>query len=175
MNEYSLENETLEAGEYIRTYGGKYVDVFDAKSEDFSIEAIAHSLSMQCRFMGHINEFYSIAQHSVMVCDLLPDEYKFEGLMHDASEAYLCDIPTPIKPRLSNYYEIEHELMVKLSRRYNFNYPLSKEVKKADYEALQFEWNNLVISKKYIDLGYKILSPKEAKFKFLEYYKKYRP
>ena len=173
--EYNVNNESLDAGGCIRTYGGNYIDIFDIDPSKFSIESIAHSLSMQCRFSGHTNEFYSVAQHCIMVCDLLPEEFKFEGLMHDASEAYICDIPSPIKPKLDNYKIIEDNLMKALSRKFGFNYPLSDDVKREDYHALFLEWNFLVTSNRWEEMGFELLSPKQAKEKFLEYYEKYKP
>ena len=94
-------NPKLYAGEgVIRTYTGKYINVFDPDPEMIDIEDIAHSLSNTCRWGGHCRKFYSVAQHSVMVVDWLPvsdSKLRLAGLMHDATEAYLTDLSKPIK------------------------------------------------------------------------------
>lgn len=84
-------------GDYIETYTGKAFYVLDPHYEDICIEDIAHSLSNMCRFAGHTKKFYSVAQHSVLVMSKLPTMYRLWGLLHDASEAYLVDLPRPIK------------------------------------------------------------------------------
>ncbi|HEX2868662.1 MAG TPA: hypothetical protein VHO03_16600 [Ignavibacteriales bacterium] len=89
---------------WIQTYTGKKFNVFDPDSDSICIEDIAHSLSLQCRFNGHCKEFYSVAEHCVRMVNEAHRVYKeytpqlgFMLLLHDASEAYLCDIPRPIK------------------------------------------------------------------------------
>lgn len=112
------------------------------------IEDIAHALSYQCRFGGHLPKFYSVAQHSLN-CSYLMDnkELKLAALLHDASEAYLLDIPRPIKQGLSNYKEIEDGLMKLIAEKFGFEYPLHSEVKKIDELMLQLEWDCLMLNK----------------------------
>src|SRR6266496_3875421 len=76
---------------------GKWFNVFNPKPEDVDIRDIAHALSNQCRFTGHTKEFYSVAQHSVLVSTFCAPEDAAWGLLHDASEAYLSDIASPVK------------------------------------------------------------------------------
>ncbi len=91
--------------QWIQTYTGKKFYPFNPRAEDIYIEDIAHALSLICRFGGHCREFYSVAQHSVLVSELVVDNRateKYDGLakyalLHDAAEAYLGDIPSPIK------------------------------------------------------------------------------
>jgi len=93
---------------WIRTYTGKRFDVFNIKLEDMCIEDIAHSLSMQCRYNGHVSEFYSVAQHCVIVSRLCAAKgLGLQGLLHDASEAYVGDVVGPIKQTLVNYIVVE--------------------------------------------------------------------
>lgn len=139
--------ERLDAGsKVIRTFSGMYINVFDPNPEDIIIEDIAHALSNQCRFGGHVKRFYSVAQHCVFCSDLASPRLRLQALLHDASEAYLVDIPSPIKSELCNYKEIEHNLMLVISKKFGFDFPMDDEVKEIDRYALEFEWNNLVIS-----------------------------
>ncbi len=94
----------VEPGPFIQTLSGRRVNPLDAAPEDIDPVDIANSLANLCRFGGHSRGFYSVAQHSVIVCDLLeqrgatPDEL-MAALLHDAAEAYLGDLPHPIKHR----------------------------------------------------------------------------
>lgn len=81
----------------MQTYSGKAFYPRDPRADEICIEDIAHALSMICRYNGHCLEFYSVAQHSVMVSNLCPPSQSLEGLMHDAAEAYLGDMIRPLK------------------------------------------------------------------------------
>lgn len=90
------------------THTGQMIDAFDLQPEQVRIEDIAHSLSMQCRFMGHCAYHYSVAQHSMLVADIIHERHLawnkphivLAGLLHDAHEAYTGDVSTPLKRRL---------------------------------------------------------------------------
>lgn len=113
----SNEFGTFSIADAIQITGGRFFLPMQPEHprNDFDIDYIAHSLALQCRWMGGTSNlatgepvFYSVAQHSCIVSDLTG---RFYGLMHDASEAYLCDIPRPLKPLLGGYYEYEAALM----------------------------------------------------------------
>jgi 5'-deoxynucleotidase YfbR-like HD superfamily hydrolase len=91
-------------GPYLQTVSGRRVNPFDPDPDQLDIGDIARALGNQCRFGGHCRVFYSVAQHSVIVAGLVEErggdvEDVFAALMHDASEAYLGDMPHPIKHR----------------------------------------------------------------------------
>ena len=97
---------------YLKTYMGNRVDPLDVKAEDITLEDIAHALSLMCRGNGQVVHFYSVGQH----CINCAKEAKARGwnerlqlgcLLHDAAEAYMSDLITPIKVHMPQYYDIE--------------------------------------------------------------------
>jgi uncharacterized protein len=91
-------------GPYLQTVSGRWVNPFDPDPEQLDAGDIARALANQCRFGGHSRAFYSVAQHSVIVSELVEErggdaEDAFAALMHDATEAYLGDMPHPLKHR----------------------------------------------------------------------------
>lgn len=97
----------------IQTYSGLLVDPLHLSIQDIRLEDIAHALSNLCRFTGHVRTFYSVAEHSVWVSRLVPEWAAKYALIHDASEAYLQDIPSPLKalPAFAKYRKIEQRAM----------------------------------------------------------------
>ena len=97
----------------LETFTGVVFNTVDPMPSDVRIEDIAHGLSLLCRFGGQCSTFYSVAQHSIRVADSLhhhPHPTPLLGLLHDAQEAYLCDLPRPIKAQLPDYSEMEHRI-----------------------------------------------------------------
>lgn len=129
----------------IRTYSGTIFEVLNIDIKQIHIRDIAHSLSLQCRFTGHTSTHLSIAQHSIWVSQHLPEELKLAGLLHDASEAYLVDIPSPLKPLLPQYLDIEENLMWAIYQKYGIPWHHLDLIKKADQEALQYEWDAYIV------------------------------
>ncbi len=163
--------ENLYTKNCIRTVSGIYVNVFDPKPEMFIIEDIVHALCNVPRFGGHLPEFYSVAQHSYMASILAEPEDAYEALMHDVSEAFIGDMPKPIKEHLSDYKLLENNLMTVLAEKFGFQYPISDRVKAIDRQLLEIEWECLMLGKTFaID----ILPPKHIKKLFLEMYHRLR-
>lgn len=132
---------------WILTSSGRQFWPLVPRVEDVCIEDIAHALSQMCRFAGHCREFYSVAQHSVIVSEIVHPRYALEGLLHDAPEAYLCDIPRPLKrqPEFDFYHEAENRLMWTI--RQAFSMPSSIEpggVNAADEKMLFTERRDLM-------------------------------
>lgn len=127
----------------IRINSGVLFDVFNPKAEDINIEDIAHALSKICRYGGHCPKFYSVAQHSVL-CSYMEGTPKeqMEFLLHDASEAYLMDLPRPIKRNIPEYRTIEDNLLKLIFDRFNLSFPLSERVHEVDDSLLAYEYDN---------------------------------
>ncbi len=130
----------MEAAHFFPTFSGKKIDYKDFKEEDVCIEDIAHSLSMICRFGGHIPRHYSVAEHSILVAQLVPDEFKLAALLHDATEAYVGDMVAPLK-RIENMRPYRYmEDMIGGFIESKFDVELEHEViHKADIQALYIE------------------------------------
>lgn len=125
--------------DYIETWSGLDLYLPDPDLESICIEDIAHALSKICRFAGHVDRFYSVAEHSINVSLIVPRELRLQALLHDATEAYICDIPTPFKRMIPEYKVLEDNLWEAISRKYGVDFELHKEVKWADRTLLLTE------------------------------------
>ncbi|MCL6745088.1 HD family hydrolase [Kosakonia sp. R1.Fl] len=130
---------------FIRTYTGKKFDYLTATTDDIDIEDIANALSKVCRFNGHLPEFYSVAQHSVLCSRIVPVENAFEALMHDAAEAYVQDIPAPLKALLPDYQRIEALVDEMIRQKFGLPREHTPVVKYADLTMLATERRDLDI------------------------------
>ncbi len=163
-----MKEENLYTPNCIRTFGGRYIDVFNMDTKDIEITDIAHALAHIPRFGGHLPRFFSVAQHCVNCAGITKGD-KLEALLHDASEAYILDMPKPIKDRLPDYKELENKVMSKIFRKFELRLPLSKEVKKADKVCLEFEWYFIMLKG---GESYNCYSPEKAKEIFMETFNK---
>lgn len=119
---------------FIRTYSGQRVSLLDDSTHCFNLEDIARGLSGVNRFNGQTLFPYSVAEHSVHVASRLPPELQLLGLLHDASEAYLIDMPSPHKALLPDYRFYEEKTQERIYRRFGLDpdwvktvYPAVKE------------------------------------------------
>lgn len=150
--------ENLFAENQIRTFSGIYINPFYPEPEQINIIDIAHALANQCRFSGHTQRFYSVAEHCIWTANRISKISKRFGrmfidhsliiaaLLHNASEAYLVDIPSPIKHQLAKYKIAEDNLMTMIAKCFGFDWPMNIEVKRVDQEALAWEWNNVILN-----------------------------
>jgi len=133
-------------GPYLQTVSGRWVNPFDPDPEQLDPGDIARALANQCRFGGHSRVFYSVAQHSVIVSRLVEErggdaEDVFAALMHDASEAYLGDMPHPLKHRSplgAAFMEAEQHLEDAIRARFGIRAGVP-EIKRADRALLATE------------------------------------
>jgi 5'-nucleotidase len=125
--------------EYIRTFTGAKFYPLDPDPDFVRIEDIAHSLSLVCRWAGHVPHFYSVALHSIHVSRMVDSGQALAALLHDASEAYLGDMAKPVKLDMPDYNLAENRLMSTIALALGFDFPLTDQVKKADAAALFLE------------------------------------
>ena len=122
---------------------GEFYDYLNPKGNKFTIEDIALSLSHICRYAGQVDEFLSVAEHSVYVSYCIDPKYALDGLMHDAVEAFMLDIPTPLKSLLPDYQALEKIHEAELFHRFGLAYPMVDDVKLADKMVLCAEIDQL--------------------------------
>ncbi|MGR2663142.1 phosphohydrolase [Chromobacterium haemolyticum] len=130
----------------IETVTGRLVDLLHPSPADIEIYEIAHHLSHLCRFGGACRPFYSVAEHSVRVARILPPRLQLAGLLHDAAEAYVGDVVTPLKRVLPSYQYTEGLLAAAIETR--FRLELSEEdraaIRRADLVLLATERRDLM-------------------------------
>lgn len=142
---------------HIKVFTGRLFYPINPRPEDVDIRDIAHALSNQGRFSGHTSIFYSVAEHSVRVSYQVPKELALIGLLHDATEAYLVDLPSPIKreTELGRYYsEIEDNIWIAVAKRFGLPEGIPTEIpeiKLADKRMLVTEMRDLMGGFAYSD------------------------
>ncbi len=113
-----------------------------------NIVDIAYALSLLCRFNGHCTRFYSVAEHSVHVAREIDPALAMVGLLHDAAEAYLGDVPSPLKSQLPQFKEFEWKMEQAIGERFGIDPELFKcaELKRADVQLLVDEKAVLMVA-----------------------------
>jgi hypothetical protein len=129
---------------WIQTFTGKQFWPLTPRVEDVDVRDIAHSLSLQCRFNGHCRLFYSVAEHSVRVSRAVSTGMAPWGLLHDAAEAYLTDLPRPVKARLTEFQGLEERLLEVIARAFGLPWPMPAAVQEADDVLLATEARDLM-------------------------------
>jgi hypothetical protein len=131
---------------WIQTHSGRRFNPISPNPDAIVIQDIAHALSMQCRFSGHCKKFYSVAQHSVLVSHICNEEDALWGLLHDASEAYLVDVPRPLKRSgmIQGYIEAETRMQEAVCKRFGLPLQEPPSVKRADTKLLATEARDLM-------------------------------
>lgn len=129
---------------WIQTHSGRRFYPLNPSHDDVYIGDIAHALANLCRFTGHCCRFYSIAEHSVLVSRHCPPEYKLEGLLHDAAEAYFSDIAHPVKYALPELLAIDERIHQAVASAFGLPDIVSLQVKDIDTRILADERERLM-------------------------------
>lgn len=160
----------------LRLHSGDVVDLRTLSGNQIRISDIAHGLAHICRFAGQCREFYSVAEHSVLVYNLylmkvLPETpsraQKLSALLHDAAEAYLVDLPRNVKHslELNGYRDIEADLERRIADQ--FGLVDDPRIKEADKQALEIERRDLFVGPQLLIHP---CAPTEAKKRFRKAY-----
>lgn len=139
----------------LKTLSGNTLWYRHPEDTRYTLRDIAHALSLLCRFNGHVREFYSVAQHSVLVASLCAQRFPahmdarwtLAALMHDAAEAYVGDLPTPLKETLPEFRALEKQVEDALFTAFDLPHPstlpeLHQDIKWADSLALSLEFQS---------------------------------
>lgn len=153
---------SADRGDWIQTVSGAPFWPASPAAVDIRLDEIAHALSRKCRFNGHTRDWYSVAQHAVMVSEIiecfvtpnLAPLAAFWALHHDDSEAYLPDVPRPLKASLEfegvPFKEIENRILARVAEVLLIPWPwpaeISSAIKQADAVALATEKRDLMNS-----------------------------
>lgn len=118
--------------------------------ENILLPDIAHALAFQCRFGGHTRQFYSVGQHCILTAQLSEIDFpstpniQLAALLHDATEAYLVDLPRPIKRQMPIYKQTEDKLASLIAKKFGLIPSDFERIKKYDEQALSIEANSLM-------------------------------
>jgi uncharacterized protein len=141
----SVVYEQERIGDFIQLNSGKYFYILDPRAEDITINDIAHSLSNLCRFTGHADRFYSVAEHSIHCAKVakmvgLSTLQQLYALLHDSSESVMNDLARPVKQNIPQYKEIEDNIMKVMWEACKLPQPTEE-----DYRLIKMIDNTLLI------------------------------
>ena len=129
---------------YVSTFSGNRFYPLEPRIDRVAIEDIAHGLAYQCRFNGQTREFYSVAQHSLIVASLVSPQLRLAALLHDAAEAYLGDMVKPLKVLLPEFAAIEDKVTQIIGDTFGVDFSDYGPIKEADLIALATEKRDLM-------------------------------
>lgn len=178
------DREERDPNGWIWTASGRKAWPMELRPTDIDIDDVAHALAHLCRYAGHCRFFYSVAQHSVLVSELVEawttnQRLALAGLLHDATEAFLIDLPRPVKHHraLAGYREAERRAEQAIAERFGLSPALFAHgaIKGADEVMLATERRDLFAKasadwrtdKQPTDARIDAMGPDEARASFL--------
>lgn len=115
--------EIARTGDWMQTFTGRQFWPLDPRADEVDVVDIAHSLGYQCRYGGHSRRFYSVAEHCILMSMFMPTrELALYALLHDAAEAYVVDVPRPLKRHLRGYAQIEDMVLSVILEKFGVPY-----------------------------------------------------
>lgn len=142
-----LDNKKIVYDGCMVTVSGIVINLYHPDPDTILIKDIAHGLANNCRWNGHTQKFWSVAQHCCMMFDMAPDKDKLTYLFHDAEEAYWGDMITPLKNIIREQCPEVIEKM-KLMRKLIYDKfhidSVTMETMIADFQCLEWEFENII-------------------------------
>jgi len=129
---------------WIQTYSGKKFSYTDPQPESIAKSDIIAALSRESRYAGHTKWTYTVAQHSVYCSQMIDPEFAREAFAHDFAEAYIKDLPHPLKQLIreisgNTWRTIENRIMEVVSEAVGVTFPFDAKVKQVDLRMMSTE------------------------------------
>ena len=182
MSETTLDAYITKPGT-LRTLTGKKFNIFEPRPEMIDIRDIASGLANKGHFSGLTPRYFSIAEHSILVCDEFsfwnneqPDSVKLLALLHDASEAYIGDMIKPLKVHMPDFVRLEDGIMNVIAQRFDLDLAKMPVIKSSDLLVQDWEFSAFYRNGAGLGtLGNRIqyLDPERAKTVFLDRFTEY--
>lgn len=132
----AAEQASWHRGDWMQTYTGRRFWPLAPRAEEIDIRDIAHALSLLCRYNGHVDRFYSVAEHCVHMSRHIAPEHALWALLHDATEAYVGDMIRPLKVNMPDYRVAEDRVMAAIAEAFGIDPAMPREVKEIDSRIL---------------------------------------
>jgi uncharacterized protein len=156
-----------------KTASGLKFNIFNPREDQVCLTDISLGLSNNGRFTGQSNHFFSIAQHCLLVVDLLPNNIivnnpgiEIMALMHDAAEAYIKDMIKPLKIYFPVFKKIEEKIMKVIASKFDLNLELMPIIKKYDKQSQLIEYK--LFYENSNDRNIRYLTPEESHYQFIK-------
>ena len=134
---------------------GNYFDFVNPSTDSFTLEDIAQGLANTCRFGGHCHPYYSVAQHCILASHYVPQEHAMAALLHDAAEAFVGDIPSPLKQMLTDFEQFESLAHAAVAQKFKIPEQMHPCIKEVDLRMLATEKRDVMPK---TDMDWTILS-----------------
>lgn len=144
INTSAVEPYNPPSNEWMQTFTGRAFFPLKLERNDINRYDIAHSLAMQCRYNGHTSRFYSVAEHSVLMSQWVPEEDALWALLHDAPETYIGDMIRPLKRHMPEFRKIDEQIMGAICEKFDLPFEMPDSVKEADNRIIENERRELL-------------------------------
>ena len=123
----------------ISLLNGGFFDYEAPERSVYTVQDIARGLSHTARFSGQTDRPYYVSQHCVLVSKMVPPEHALAALLHDGCEAFMADVPSPLKKLIPGYVELEKRAEEDMCKRFGVKFPFHPSIKEADNLIFEIE------------------------------------